>query len=355
MSAHSKTPREIPLTPASRPEAARAPRAFDLDGEAEGNGAHGKVEFHEPETPAPFETEAVNPKTEKPPALFTLSSLFWAAVSLLVTLYLADAIWSFILSLESKAPWVGQAAMGLVGIVVLGLVAFLLREMFSLFRLRKVTMFRVRAEAMDAKPEARAVRALVEDLRDFYARDPASAAARAEIDRLLGEIHDPRTLLGIAERTLLKGKDDAARATIAAAAQRVSVVTALSPRAIVDILFVLMQGVALIRQLSAIYGGRASGFGLLRLTGRVVSHLAITGGVAMADSVVSQFLGAGLAARLSAKFGEGVLNGILTGRVGIAAIDLCRPLPYLDCIPVKLSEVVKSTITLDKVAENPAA
>ena len=47
-----------------------------------------------------------------------MSSLFWAAVSLLVTLYLADAIWSFILSLESKAPWLGQAAMGLVGIVV---------------------------------------------------------------------------------------------------------------------------------------------------------------------------------------------------------------------------------------------
>ena len=132
-------------------------------------------------------------------------------------------------------------------------------------------------------------------------------------------------------------------------------VTALSPRAIVDVVFVLTQSVGLIRRLSTIYGGRASGFGLMRLTARVLSHLAVTGGMAMADTFISQILGAGLAARLSAKLGEGVLNGVLTARVGIAAIDLCRPLPFVECEPVILSEVVKNTIIQDKIAENPAA
>ena len=88
--------------------------------------------------------------------------------------------------------------------------------------------------------------------------------------------------------------------------------------------------ISLIRRLSTIYGGRASGYGLLKLTGRVISHLAVTGGVALADSFVSQIVGTGLAARLSAKLGEGVLNGVLTARVGIAAASLCRPLPFIE-------------------------
>ena len=33
--------------------------------------------------------------------------------------------------------------------------------------------------------------------------------------------------------------------------------------------------------------------------------------------------------KLSRRFGEGVVNGALTARVGLAAMDLCRPLPFV--------------------------
>ena len=60
----------------------------------------------------------------------------------------------------------------------------------------------------------------------------------------------------------------------------------------------------------------------------VGAHLAITGGMAAGDSLVQQFLGHGLASRLSARLGEGVLNGLLTARVGLSAMAVCRPLPF---------------------------
>ena len=41
-----------------------------------------------------------------------------------------------------------------------------------------------------------------------------------------------------------------------------------------------------------------------------------------------QVLGHGLAAKLSARLGEGVLNGLLTARLGLAAIEVTRPLPF---------------------------
>ncbi|RUY11697.1 DUF697 domain-containing protein, partial [Mesorhizobium sp. M7A.F.Ca.US.005.03.2.1] len=39
-------------------------------------------------------------------------------------------------------------------------------------------------------------------------------------------------------------------------------------------------------------------------------------------------VGHGLAARLSAKLGEGVVNGMMTARIGIAAMETARPLPF---------------------------
>jgi putative membrane protein len=347
-------PRALP-TDNTAPETRdpRGPRAFDMGDGTEPAGKRGKVTIEE--TPEPAFSPVTPPAPQPEPPFFSLSSIFWAAVSLLFTLYIADGAYALVISLQQKSPVFGQIALGLIGIVALGVIVFLFREFLAILRVRKVAKLREAATSLLTTLDKDTVRAFVGTLRGFYARDATAAAGRAEIDRALGELHDPRTLLVIAERALLTPKDVAARKAIAQAAQRVSVVTALSPRAIVDVGFVLVQSVSLIRRLSTIYGGRASGFGLVRLTARVLSHLAVTGSVAVADSFVSQIVGAGLATRLSAKFGEGVLNGVLTARVGIAAADLCRPLPYIENLPISISEVVFTQSRQDKVAENPAA
>lgn len=80
---------------------------------------------------------------------------------------------------------------------------------------------------------------------------------------------------------------------------------------------------------------------MMKLMRQTVSHLAITGGIALGDSVVQSVLGHGLASRLSSKLGEGVINGMLTARLGLAAVDLTRPLPF-DANPRPvLSDLVK--------------
>ncbi len=58
------------------------------------------------------------------------------------------------------------------------------------------------------------------------------------------------------------------------------------------------------------------------------AHLAVTGAVSAGDSLIQQVVGHGLAARLSARLGEGVVNGLMTARIGISAMDLCRPMPF---------------------------
>lgn len=299
--------------------------------------------------------EAELPPPVAPSRLSVFSTLVWSAFVGLLGLWAFEAGWNWVVSLTLQSPWLGQVALGLIGIVLLGLLVFLLREFLAMLRLKKAGTLRTRAQALLAEPNTALARAFAQDLAGYYKRDAASAAGRAEVARVLGEVHDGATVLAVAERALLAPKDAGARLLIARAAERVSVVTALSPRALVDVAFVLVQTVALIRQLSALYGGRATGFGLFRLCLKVMRYLAVTGSVAMADQLASQVLGAGLVAKLSARLGEGVLNGVLCARVGIAAIDLVRPMPFAESGSVYISEVVKSSLFQDRVAENPAA
>jgi putative membrane protein len=122
--------------------------------------------------------------------------------------------------------------------------------------------------------------------------------------------------------------DREARALILGAAKRVSIVTAVSPRALVDLGYVIYESSRLVRGMAELYGGRPGKIGMLRLMRDVIAHLAVTGSIAMGDSLAQQVLGHGLASKLSARLGEGIINGLMTARIGIAAMDLCRPMPF---------------------------
>ena len=91
---------------------------------------------------------------------------------------------------------------------------------------------------------------------------------------------------------------------------------------------------------AALYGGRPCFMGLARLTRLVLTHLAVTGSIAVGDGLAQQLIGHGLAAKLSARLGEGVINGLLIARVGVAAIDVCRPLPFLERRRPQISEIM---------------
>ena len=212
------------------------------------------------------------------------------------------------------------------------------REVLAIRRQKRIAKMHTAFAAARAADDRDVARALVRDLASLYEARVEKRAA-AEVANLTREIVDGRDLIDIAERTLMHPLDERVRREIAAAAKRVSVVTAISPRALLDVLFVLAQAARLIRRTSEIYGGRPGFFGFLRLVKSVGAHIAITGGMAVGDSLVQQIVGHGIAARLSARLGEGVLNGLLTARVGLSAMAVCRPMPFAAEKPPGVADV----------------
>jgi putative membrane protein len=105
-------------------------------------------------------------------------------------------------------------------------------------------------------------------------------------------------------------------------------------------LYVLFENLRMLRALAGLYGGRPGPLGALRLGRMVVGHIIATGGVALTDDLLGQFLGQDLLRRLSRRLGEGAFNGALTSRVGAAAVDVCRPLPFITAPPIRARDML---------------
>jgi putative membrane protein len=273
-----------------------------------------------------------------------------SALSGLLLLGLGLAVENLIVDLYRVAPWLGWLALALAVLAVLAFLAIIGREVLGIWREQKIESLREGAVDALAVKDHKAAKGIVQDLITLYGGRAAAAQGSARLRGLTDEIIDADDRLAIAERELLAPLDMQAKRAIAGAAKQVSLVTAVSPRAIVDVAFVIFAAVRLLRTLARIYGGRPGFLGFLRLAKAAFNHLAVTGGVAVGDSLMQQVLGLGLAARISAKLGEGVLNGLMTARFGLAALSVCRPLPFIREEAPKIGDVAGELISRAEAA-----
>jgi putative membrane protein len=259
---------------------------------------------------------------------FRWGAMFWSALGGLITLGLGLAVTRLIEDLFARSESFGYIGLAFAAAAALAFVVVVTREALGLARLATIEKLHLRAAAVLASDDRTESRAIVQDLLGLAHQNPHLARARAALQGHADDIIDGADMIRLAERELMTPLDQEARRLVSQAAQRVSVVTAVSPRAVIDVLFVFVAALRLIRQLARLYGARPGALGMFRLMRHVIAHLAITGGMAAGDSLIQQVLGHGIAAKLSQRLGEGVLNGLLTARLGLAAIDVTRPLPF---------------------------
>jgi len=266
--------------------------------------------------------------------------LLLSALAGLVVLAAGLAADNLVRNLFERNDALGWLALVLVALAGVALLVLAGRELTALFRLGRIN--RIHTEAADAAMRDDRADALktIGALNTLYRRRPETARGRAALAGHRKEIIDGRDLIGLAERELLLPFDESARRMVLSSAKRVALVTAISPRALVDLLFVGSEILRLIRRIATLYGGRPGTIGFFRLSSATFAHLAVTGGIVAGDSMIQQIVGHGVAARLSARLGEGVINGLLTARIGIAAIEVCRPLPFLVGSPPRIADVM---------------
>ncbi|HEX7789703.1 MAG TPA: TIGR01620 family protein [Afipia sp.] len=320
------------------------PRVILMDAEDDASRpARGKVhitpEADPAQLPVPIDEPAVPVRKG-----FGWGGVFWTALGGLVVLGLGLGISNLVEDLFNRSTSLGYIGLAFAILAVVALVVIIAREALSLARLETIEKLHARANAVLLSDDRKESDTIVRDLLKIAHDNPRLARARAALEEHGRDIIDGADMVRLAERELMTPLDQEARRLISSAAQRVSIVTAVSPGAVIDMLFVFAAALRLVRQLARLYGGRPGTLGLIRLMRHVIAHLAVTGGMAASDSLIQQVLGHGIAAKLSARLGEGLLNGLLTARLGLAAVDVTRPLPFAALPRPVLSDLAKDLL-----------
>ncbi|AGT07553.1 YcjF family protein [Paracoccus aminophilus] len=247
----------------------------------------------------------------------------------LFTFLLSVAAMRFISNLLTTYPllgWIGTALFALFAVAAL-LMAW--REYRAWHRFARIDQVNREAVAALATGDLKSAQKVANHLSALYVNRPELAGGRKYLAERQGESFDAQSLLSLAETQLLADLDQQARREIEAAARTVAAATALIPLALADVIAALAANLRMIRRMAEIYGGRAGAVGSWRLARTVMAHLVATGAVAAGDDLIHTVAGGGLLAKVSKRFGEGVVNGALTARVGVAAMEVCRPLPFI--------------------------
>jgi putative membrane protein len=324
----------------------QGPVVFDLEGEQQPQPQVSEA----PPVPDPAETEVAGmPASGLQRAAIgaarqpsRLARWFWGLVLALLGAVISLAAWDFAVGLITRLPVLGWAVSAGFALALGLALMMVLRELAALSRLKRVDV--LRQSAFAATRDIAAARAHVSRLERFYSGRADLGWQLARLTERKAEVLDADALLMLAEEELLVPLDARALQEVEAAARQVATVTALVPLALADVVVALLASVRMIRQVAQIYGGRSGLFSSWRLTRAVLAHLAATGAVAAGDDLLESVLGGSVLSKLSRRFGEGVVNGALSARVGIAAMEVCRPMPFSKAHRPSTRQVIKGAL-----------
>ncbi len=284
--------------------------------------------------------------------LFSLS--FWLLTSLtgLVLIWASTKLINAIQTLITQNTLLGQIALALLIIAATLFMALIIREISGLWRLKKLGQLKTQAEQAYNDNKLKPAKKHLANIKTLYEDQPTRTWMLDRLQSYEKEIMDGRELIELIDREIGKPLDEEARATIAASAKKVSLITAIAPGPILDMMAVALINLSMIRKIAHIYGGRPGFWGQMRLSRNILAHLALSGGIALTSDLLQPLIGTSIAAKLSKKLGEGLFNGALTIRIGLSAAELTRPIPHISTKSLTFKELAIASFN-PKTTEQP--
>ncbi|OWO80266.1 TIGR01620 family protein [Photorhabdus luminescens] len=235
----------------------------------------------------------------------------------------------------------GVAAAG--GMIVFAGIGSLVSEWRRLYRLRMRSEERDTAKALLQHHGVGKGREFCEKLASqagIEQHNPALQRWRAA----LHDTHNDREVVLLYSKWVQPVLDTQARAEISRYAAESALMIAVSPLAIVDMAFIAWRNIRLINRIAALYGIELGYFSRIRLFRLVILNIIFSGVSEMVREVGMDWLSQDITARLSARAAQGIGVGLLTARLGIKAMELCRPLPWIEGDKPKLGDFRRQLI-----------
>jgi putative membrane protein len=138
-----------------------------------------------------------------------------------------------------------------------------------------------------------------------------------------------KEVLSLFELKVLSPIDKMALSNIGKHSSAAGVMIAVSPFALLDMLIVLWRNLVMINQLSRFYGVSLGYWGRIALIKKIFRSMLYAGAAEILSDAGNYALGVGLTGKISSRVAQGLGAGVLTSRIGLKALNECRPMPWL--------------------------
>lgn len=169
----------------------------------------------------------------------------------------------------------------------------------------------------------------------------------------LNEAYNSKEVLYLFSENVLTPIDKQVKKLISKNAVENALIVAISPLAIVDVLMMAFRNIALVNKISKIYGMELGYFSRLKLFKMVLTNMVFAGATEIATDVGMDFFSQNITAKLSMRAAQGIGVGLLTARLGVKAMEFCRPIafqanerPKISAIRQELLTAVKDTVLM---------
>jgi putative membrane protein len=236
--------------------------------------------------------------------------------------------YDFVADLLSRSVLLGWTFGALLAAAAAGAVGIAGREIGALRRLERVAELRKEAKLhLDSRVHGE-VDGLIGRIEALYRGRPDVEAALERFRTEASDALDDGERLTLFARTVLEPLDRRAYRIVTRAGRDIGALTALSPLGLLDGAIVLARTFAMLREVARHYGVRPAAAASWSLFKEAVRNVLAAGVADLAADAAVETVGSSLLSVLSARAGQGVLNGVLAARLGLGAMELCRPLPF---------------------------
>ncbi|QLB12824.1 putative membrane protein [Bisgaardia hudsonensis] len=294
--------------------------------------------------------------------------VFVSTVILFIVATVAQSI-QWIINSWQQNQWLSLAfSIVAFSVLLLGL-TMIIQEMRHLVALRKRMLLQEKSEALslesavdlntDSQYSFEEGQKLCLSVVDNI-KMPKNTLELVEWKQLINESYSAQEVVHLFSETVLSPIDKQAKKLVTKNAVECAVIIAVSPLAVVDMFFLAWRNIRLINQLAKIYGIELGYVSRLRLLKMVFLNMAFAGATEIVQDIGMDWLSQDITAKVSSRIAQGIGVGLLTARLGIKAMEFCRPIvfeknekPRLSHIQKELLTTLKSTILREnKIKEN---
>lgn len=243
-----------------------------------------------------------------------------------------------------QQDWIAVGGCVAGGLIVLAGAGSLFAEWRRLYRLRERAEERDMARELLNSHGVGKGREFCEKLASQAGLDQGHPALQ-RWHASLHETHNDREVVALYAQLVQPVLDLQARREIGRSAAESTLMIAVSPLALVDMAFIAWRNLRLVNRIAVIYGIELGYFSRIRLFRLVLLNMAFAGASELVREVGMDWMSQDLAARFSARAAQGIGAGLLTARLGIKTMELCRPLPWLENDKPRLGDFRRDLVT----------